>query len=196
MNLRIALAFKRAFDILVSLVALTLLSPLVGLIALAIKVNSGGPVLFVQDRVGKLGKNFHCYKFQSMEIGAESKGLGLEVERDDPRFTRVGLFLRHWTLDEIPQLMNVLQGSMSIVGPCPTVLSQVVRYTPHQRRRLEVKPGMAGWAWIQGRNSIPWQKRIELDIWYVNHWSPWLDFQILFKACWVLLRRQRVICVV
>ena len=190
MNLRIALAFKRTFDILVSLAALTLLSPLIGLIALAIKLDSGGPVFFVQDRVGKLGKTFHCYKFQTMDIGAESEGLGLEVARDDPRFTRIGRFLRHWTLDEIPQLMNILQGSMSIVGPRPTVLSQVVRYTPQQRRRLEVKPGMAGWAWIQGRNSISWRKRIELDIWYVNHWSLWLDFQILLKACWVLLRRQ------
>ena len=190
MNRRITLGFKRIFDILVSFAALTLLSPLIGLIALAIKLDSGGPVWFVQDRVGKLGKTFHCYKFQTMDIGAESKGLGLEVARDDSRFTRVGRCLRHWTLDEIPQLMNVLKGSMSIVGPRPTVLSQVVRYTPQQRRRLEVKPGMAGWAWIQGRNSIPWRKRIELDIWYVDHCSLRLDFYILLKACLVLLRRE------
>jgi lipopolysaccharide/colanic/teichoic acid biosynthesis glycosyltransferase len=133
---------KRAFDIIVSLTALTLFSPFIALITLAIKLNGGGPAFYVQDRVGKDGRIFHCYKFRTMVLGAEKKGLGLQVARDDPRITRVGCFLRHWTLDEIPQLFNVLKGNMSIVGPRPTVPSQAARYTPWQRRRLGVKPGM------------------------------------------------------
>ena len=190
MNRRIQLALKRAFDIIVSLAVLTLLSPLIGLIALAIKLNDGGTVLYVQDRVGKDGKVFRCYKFRTMVVGAENKGLGLEVAKDDPRVTRVGRFLRHWTLDEILQLFNVLKGDMSIVGPRPTVPSQVGRYTPWQRRRLEVKPGMAGWAWIHGRNQPSWSERIELDVWYVDHRSLRLDLYILLKALFMLFRRE------
>jgi len=186
----IGLAIKRAFDIVVSLTVLTLLSPLMALIALAIKLDDGGPVLYVQDRVGKDGKVFRCYKFRTMVVGAENKGLGLEVAQNDSRITRVGRFLRHWTLDEIPQLFNVLKGDMSIVGPRPTVLSQVARYTPWQQRRLEVKPGLAGWAWIHGRNSPLWAERIELDIWYVDHWSLCLDLYILLKAFLMLFRRE------
>jgi len=169
---------------------LTLLFPLIALTALAIKLADGGSVLYVQDRAGKDGKTFRCYKFRTMIVGAENKGLGLEVAKDDPRITPVGRFLRHWTLDEVPQLFNVLKGDMSIVGPRPTVPSQVARYTPWQRRRLEVKPGMAGWAWIHGRNSIPWRERIELDIWYVDHWSLRLDLHILLKAFLLLFRRE------
>lgn len=190
MSRRIGLAIKRALDIIVSLTALTLLSPLMALIALAIKLNDGGPVLYVQDRVGKDGKIFRCYKFRTMVVGAENKGLGLEVAQNDPRITRVGRFLRHWTLDEIPQLFNVLRGDMSIVGPRPTVPSQVGRYTPWQRRRLEVKPGMAGWAWIHGRNQPLWSERIELDVWYVDHWSLQLDLYILLRAFFMLLHRE------
>lgn len=190
MSCRIGLIVKRVFDIIVSLAALTLLSPLMALIALAIKLDDGGPVLYVQERVGKDGKIFRCCKFRTMVVGAANKGLGLEVAKDDPRITRVGRFLRHWTLDEIPQLFNVLKGDMSIVGPRPTVPSQVARYTPWQRRRLEVKPGMAGWAWIHGRNNPPWADRIELDIWYVDHWSLRLDLYILLKAFLMLSRRE------
>jgi len=190
MNRCIQLALKRTFDIVVSLTVLTLLSPLIGLIALAIKLDDGGPVLYVQERVGKDGKTFRCHKFRTMVMDAENMGLGLEVARNDPRITRVGRFLRHWTLDEVPQLFNVLRGDMSIVGPRPTVPSQVGRYTPWQRRRLEVKPGMAGWAWIHGRNNAPWTERIELDIWYVDHWSLRLDLYILQKAFLMLFRRE------
>ena len=190
MNRRIQLALKRAFDIVIPLVALILLSPLIGLVALAIKLNGGGPVLYIQKRVGKDGRIFRCYKFRTMVVGAENKGLGLEVSKDDPRITRVGRFLRHWTLDEIPQLFNVLKGGMSIVGPRPTVPGQVARYTPWHRRRLEVKPGMAGWAWIHGRNNPPWAERIELDVWYVDHWSLRLDLYILLKAFLMLFRRE------
>ncbi len=184
------MAVKRIFDRITSLLALTLFSPLMALIALAIKLDDGGPVLYIQDRVGKDGKVFRCYKFRTMIVGAENKGLRLEVAKDDPRITRVGRFLRHWTLDEVPQLFNILKGDMSIVGPRPTVPSQVARYTPWQRRRLEVKPGMAGWAWIHGRNNPPWTERIELDIWYVDHWSLRLDLHILLRAFLMLFRRQ------
>jgi len=184
------MALKRAFDIAVSSVALILLSPLIGLIALAIKLEDGGPVLYIQDRVGKGGKIFRCYKFRSMVVNAEKIGLRLELAKDDPRITRVGKILRHWRLDEIPQLFNVLKGDMSIVGPRPTLPSQVARYTPYQRRRLEMKPGMAGWAFVNGNNAIPWEKRIELDIWYIDHWSLWLDLLIFLKAIGVVLRRE------
>jgi lipopolysaccharide/colanic/teichoic acid biosynthesis glycosyltransferase len=190
MSQRNVLTLKRAIDIVVSLFALIVLSPLIGIIAVAIKFDDNGPVLFVQDRVGKEGRVFRCCKFRTMVVGAGRKGLGLEVAEGDSRITRPGHFLRHWTLDEIPQLLNVLKGDISIIGPRPTVPSQVSRYTPQQRRRLEVKPGMAGWAWIHGRNSIPWQKRIELDIWYVDHWSLWLDLKIFLKAFLMLFRRE------
>jgi lipopolysaccharide/colanic/teichoic acid biosynthesis glycosyltransferase len=192
MNRCIQLTIKRAFDIVVSFIVLSLLSPLIGIIALAIKLDDKGPVLYIQDRVGKDGTTFRCYKFRTMVVGAEKNGLGLEVAKEDSRITRVGRFLRHWTLDEIPQVFNVLKGDMSIVGPRPTVPSQVARYTPWQQRRLEAKPGMAGWAWIHGRNRPSWAERIELDIWYVDHWSLWLDFVILLKAVGILLRREGV----
>ncbi len=185
-------AFKRTFDIIVSLVALSLLSPLIALIALAIKLDDRGPVLFVQERAGKDGKPFGCVKFRTMVVGAAAMGRGLEIAPGDERITRVGRFLRSLTLDEIPQMLNIVKGDMSIVGPRPTVMSQVARYTPHQRRRLEVKPGMAGWAWIHGRNRLPWSERIEMDIWYVDHWSFWLDLKILFKAFLMLFRREGV----
>ncbi len=169
-----------------------MLSPAIAVIALAIKLEDGSPVFFVQERAGKDGKPFRCIKFRTMIVGAESKGLGLEIAKDDERITRVGRVLRHWTLDEILQLLNALKGEMSIVGPRPTVMSQVNRYTPDQRRRLEVKPGMAGWAWIHGRNRLSWAERIELDIWYVDHWSFWLDLTILFQAFLLLLRHEGV----
>lgn len=189
---QIALALKRAFDILVALTALTLLSPFIVLAALAIKLDTRGPISYLQNRVGRDGKAFACVKFRTMVVGAENQGLGLEVAQDDDRITRVGELLRNWTFDEVPQLINVLKGDMSIVGPRPTVPEQVARYTTRDRRRLEVKPGMAGWAWIHGRNSIPWRKRIDLDIWYVNNWSLALDARILWKSFAVLLRREGV----
>jgi len=169
-----------------------MLSPALVVITLAIKLEDGGPVSFIQERAGKDGKPFRCIKFRTMIVGAESKGLGLEIAKDDERITRAGRVLRHWTLDEILQLLNVLKGEMSIVGPRPTVMSQVNRYTPDQRRRLEVKPGMAGWAWIHGRNRLSWTERIELDIWYVDHWSFGLDLRIFFQAFLLLLRREGV----
>ena len=125
-----------------------------------------------------------------MVEGAERMGLGIEIAEDDSRVTRVGHHLRQWTLDEIPQLLNVLRGEMSVVGPRPTVPSQVARYSDRDRRRLDVKPGMAGWAWIHGRNQLSWRERIDRDIWYVDHWSLALDFRILIEAVALLLKRE------
>jgi lipopolysaccharide/colanic/teichoic acid biosynthesis glycosyltransferase len=187
---RVGLGVKRVFDVVASATALVLLSPLMALIALAIKLEDGGPVLYVQDRVGKDGRLFGCYKFRSMIVNAENLGLGLETAEDDPRITKVGQVLRHWRLDEIPQCFNVLKGDMSVVGPRAVVPSQVALYTPYQERRLEMKPGMAGWAFVNGNNAIPWEERIEFDIWYVDHWSIGLDLLIFLKAIGVVLRRE------
>jgi undecaprenyl phosphate N,N'-diacetylbacillosamine 1-phosphate transferase len=188
----LALAFKRLFDIIIAATVLALLSPLIALISLAIKLDDGGAILFVQDRVGRNRRRFRCYKFRTMVLGAESIGQGLKVAADDPRITRVGRLLRLWTLDEVPQLLNVLKGEMSIVGPRPWVPSEAAYCSPADSRRFEFKPGMAGWAWIHGRNRLPWEERIRLDLWYVDHWSLWLDFYILVKAFVLLFRRHGV----
>ena len=186
------LAFKRFFDISVAAMALIILSPLIGLIALAIKFDDGGPIFFVQDRVGRGRKNFRCYKFRTMVLAAEKIGLGLTVIENDSRITRVGRLLRLWTLDEIPQLFNVMKGQMSIVGPRPWVPSQAAYCSAEDNRRFEFKPGMAGWAWIHGRNRLPWDERVRLDLWYVDHWSLELDFHILARAFVLLFRRDGV----
>ena len=187
---RTQLVLKRIFDLFVATVMLVLLLPLVVLISVAIKLTDGGPVLYVQERVGRKGKLFRCFKFRTMVEGAERIGLGIEVAENDSRVTAVGHYLRQWTLDEIPQLLNVVKGDMSIVGPRPTVPSQVERYSERDRRRLDVKPGMAGWAWIHGRNQLSWRDRIDRDIWYVDHWSLALDSRILIEAVGLLLKRE------
>ncbi len=188
----ISLPLKRAFDLVVAATVLLLPSPLIMLIALAIKLDDGGPILFRQDRVGKDGRIFRCYKFRTMVIGAEDKGSGLTVTADDGRITRVGRLLRQWTLDELPQLLNVLKGDMSIVGPRPWVPSEAAYCGPQEGRRFDFRPGLAGWAWIHGRNLVPWEDRVRMDLWYVDHWSLWLDFQILTKAFVLLFRRDGV----
>lgn len=190
MSLRFKLAVKRTFDIVVAAVALTVLSPVMIAAALAIKLDDGGPIMFVQRRVGRRGRLFGCYKFRTMTDGADAQGL--ETAQWDPRITRVGRFLREWSLDEMPQVANVLRGDMSLVGPRPTVLSQVERYNARQLRRLDMKPGMAGWAWIHGRNRIPWEQRIELDVWYVENWSLLLDFKVFAIGLIKILRREGV----
>jgi lipopolysaccharide/colanic/teichoic acid biosynthesis glycosyltransferase len=187
-----ALACKRAFDITVAGSALFLLSPLIGLIALAIKLDDGGPVFFVQERVGRGRKNFRCCKFRTMVLGAEAIGNRLTVVENDARITRVGRLLRNWTLDEIPQLWNVVKGEMSIVGPRPWVPAQAAYCSAEDSRRFNFKPGMAGWAWIHGRNRLPWDERVRLDLYYVDHWSLALDFSILLKAFVLLFRRDGV----
>src|SRR5918994_441383 len=187
-----ALALKRVFDITISATALLALSPVIGLIAIAIKLDDHGPVLFVQDRVGRGRKNFRCCKFRTMILGAESIGNRLTVIAHDERITRVGRYLRDWTLDEIPQLWNILKGDMSIVGPRPWVPSQAAYCSVEDSRRFNFKPGMAGWAWIHGRNRLPWDERVRLDLFYVDHWSLKLDFSILARAVVLLFRRDGV----
>lgn len=184
--------FKRLFDVAVAGFVLLASAPVLLLIALAIKLDSRGPVFFVQERVGKRQRRFGCYKFRTMKVGAECTGPGLTVTQDDERITRAGRFLRSWTLDELPQLINVLRGDMSIVGPRPWVPAQAAFCPPADSRRFDVRPGMAGWAWIHGRNRLPWEERIRLDVWYVDHWSLRLDFYILAKAFILLFRRDGV----
>lgn len=173
---------KRVIDVALAGLALLLLLPLCALFALAIKSSSPGPVLYRQERAGRHGRPFQMLKFRTMVVGAQASGLGLRVAYDDPRLTPVGRLLRRFALDELPQLINVLRGEMSLVGPRPAVPSQVARYTPLQRRRLEVLPGLTGWAQVNGRNRIPWERRIELDLWYVDHWSLWLDLVIVART--------------
>ncbi len=191
-NSKTALALKRIFDVTVSATALLTLSPVIGIIALAIKWDDRGPVLFIQDRVGRGRKNFRCYKFRTMIVGAEKIGNKLTVTADDERITRVGRLLRNWTLDEIPQLINVLKGDMSIVGPRPWVPAQAAYCSSEDSRRFDFKPGMAGLAWINGRNRLSWDERVRMDLCYVDHWSLLLDFSILLKAAVLLFRRDGV----
>jgi lipopolysaccharide/colanic/teichoic acid biosynthesis glycosyltransferase len=173
---------NRALDVVGASVALALASPALALAALAVKLEDGGPVLYRQRRVGRLGEEFELLKLRTMVEGAETQGAGWAVNEGDPRITRVGRLLRRLSLDELPQLWNVVRGEMSLVGPRPTLAYQVERYSPRQRRRLEVKPGITGWAQIHGRARLPWEDRIELDVWYVEHQSPWVDAKILLKT--------------
>jgi lipopolysaccharide/colanic/teichoic acid biosynthesis glycosyltransferase len=177
---------SRAFDLMLAGVLLVLTAPLLGLAALAIRIESRGPVFYRQRRVGKGGRPFELWKLRTMVPGAESMGAGIYVVEGDPRITRAGRLLRRLSLDELPNLINVLRGEMAIVGPRPTVQEQVDRYTERQRRRLEVKPGITGWAQINGRTSLPWPERIELDVWYVERRSLRLDLRILAKTARML----------
>jgi lipopolysaccharide/colanic/teichoic acid biosynthesis glycosyltransferase len=163
-------------------IGLAVASPLLALAALGIKLSDGGPVFYRQHRVGFRGREFELVKLRTMVVGAESIGAGAAVNEGDPRITRIGRVLRKLSIDELPQLWNVVRGDMSMVGPRPTLAYQVERYTPRQRRRLDVKPGITGWAQIQGRARLPWDERIELDVWYVEHRSPWVDLEILART--------------
>jgi lipopolysaccharide/colanic/teichoic acid biosynthesis glycosyltransferase len=177
----------RPFDILVATLALIVLSPVLLIAAIAIKVGSRGPVLYRQRRVGLGGGEFEMLKLRTMVQGSDPVGVGRVVTRDDPRVTAVGRLLRRTSLDEIPNLVNVLRGEMAIVGPRPTIPAQVRDYTPRQHRRHEVRPGITGWAQVQGRAGIPWEERIELDVHYVDHRSAALDARILAKTAWLLV---------
>lgn len=183
---------KYALDIAVAFIGLLLLAPLLIVIACAIRLDSTGSVLFRQQRVGLNGRPFNVYKFRSMVHNAENIGLGYNLEKDDPRITSVGVFLRKWSLDELPQILNILRGDMSFIGPRPTLQYQVDSYTPHQRKRLDMKPGITGWAQVNGRNDIPWETRIELDVWYVEHWSLWLDLRIFFRTFKVVMKQESI----
>src|SRR5205823_5639778 len=179
-------ALNRAADVAVAGTALVVASPLLGIAALAIKLEGRGPVLYRQTRVGKDGGDFELLKLRTMVVGAETIGAGMAVNKGDVRITRTGRILRRLSLDELPQLWNVIRGEMSVVGPRPTLRYQVERYTAKQRRRLEVKPGITGWAQVHGRASLPWEERIELDVWYVEHRSPRLDLKILARTPFAL----------
>jgi lipopolysaccharide/colanic/teichoic acid biosynthesis glycosyltransferase len=173
---------NRTADVVVAGASLAAATPLLAVAALAVKLEDGGPVLYRQTRVGKDGRDFELLKLRTMVQDAESKGAGYAVNEGDPRITRVGRVLRRLSLDELPQLWNVVRGDMSVIGPRPTLRYQVERYTEKQRRRLEVKPGITGWAQVHGRARVPWEKRIELDVWYVDHRTPRLDLEILAKT--------------
>jgi lipopolysaccharide/colanic/teichoic acid biosynthesis glycosyltransferase len=177
----------RAADIAIALIALALVSPLLLAAAIAIKLSSPGPVLYRQRRVGRNGVVFELFKLRTMRRGVDPIGVGTAVTAGDPRVTRVGRLLRRFALDELPNFLNVLRGEMRIVGPRATLPAQVELYTPRQRRRLDLRPGVTGWAQIHGRAGIPWEERIELDVWYVEHRSLWLDLKILARTPGALL---------
>ena len=173
---------NRPADVAIAGTALLAVSPVLAVAALAVKLEDGGPVLYRQRRVGRDGADFELLKLRTMVVGAEAMGAGLSVNEGDPRITRVGRVLRKLSLDELPQLWNVVRGEMSVIGPRPTLRYQVEQYDDRQRRRLDVKPGITGWAQINGRAALPWAERIELDVWYVERRSPLLDLRILART--------------
>ena len=177
---------NRAADVVGAGVGLALASPLLAAAALAIKLEDGGPVLYRQTRVGRDGADFELLKLRTMVVGAETMGTGLAVNRGDSRITRIGRLLRKLSLDELPQLWNVVRGEMSVIGPRPTLRYQVEQYDERQRHRLDVKPGITGWAQVNGRATLPWAERIELDVWYVEHRSALLDLRILARTPFAL----------
>ncbi len=173
---------KRAIDLVIAGVGSVLTAPVIAVLALAIRLESPGRALYTQTRAGRNGHPFTIYKLRTMVSGAEFTGAGLAINQGDDRITRVGAFLRRYSLDELPNLWNVVRGEMSVVGPRPTLPAQVEQYTDRQRGRLAVKPGITGWAQINGRASLPWPERIELDLWYVEHQSLALDLRILART--------------
>jgi lipopolysaccharide/colanic/teichoic acid biosynthesis glycosyltransferase len=174
-----AVSVRRAFDLVVAGVGSIVSAPAIAVLAAAVRLESPGHPIYTQTRVGKDGEPFSIYKLRTMVRGAEFTGAGLAIQEGDDRITRVGAFLRRYSLDELPNLWNVVRGEMSIIGPRPTVPVQVEQYTERQRGRLAVKPGLTGWAQVNGRASLPWSERIELDLWYVEHRSLALDLRIL-----------------
>ena len=184
---------KRVFDLALAVPGLVLLSPLLCLIAVAIKLTSRGPVFYVQERIGRNAVPFPFIKFRTMVVGAESQGAGILCLKDDPRVTRVGRFLRRFSLDEAPQLVNVVRGEMSLIGPRPGLAYQLRAYTPFERRRLTVLPGITGWAQVNGRNAIAWDQRIVRDVEYVERLSFAMDLRILCRTVRVVLDSDSMI---
>jgi lipopolysaccharide/colanic/teichoic acid biosynthesis glycosyltransferase len=178
---------KRALDVTLAAMLLAAAAPLLGIAWVAIRLETPGSAIYRQRRVGRGGRDFDLLKLRTMVTGAERMGAGLAVDEDDPRITRAGALLRRYSLDELPNLVNVLAGDMSLVGPRPTVRVQVDQYTPRQRGRLAVEPGITGWAQVSGRAALPWHERIELDLWYIEHWSLRLDLRILVRTARMLL---------
>jgi len=182
-----AISIRRAFDLVVGGLGSILAAPVTAVLAAAVRLETPGHPIYTQTRVGKDGEPFSIYKLRTMVRGAEFTGAGLAIQEGDDRITRVGSLLRRYSLDELPNLWNVLRGEMSIVGPRPTIPVQVEQYTERQRGRLAVKPGITGWAQINGRASLPWPERIELDLWYVEHRSLALDLRILARTVGMVL---------
>jgi lipopolysaccharide/colanic/teichoic acid biosynthesis glycosyltransferase len=174
-------------DVALAAAGLALASPVLVVAAVAIKLDSRGPVIYRARRAGRDGVEFDLWKLRTMHPGNDPVGVGTPVLAGDPRVTRIGHLLRRLSLDELPNLVNVIRGEMAVVGPRPTLTAQVIEYTPHQRRRLEVKPGLTGWAQVNGRAGIPWEERIELDVWYVEHRSLALDLRILARTTRLLI---------
>jgi lipopolysaccharide/colanic/teichoic acid biosynthesis glycosyltransferase len=179
---------NRVADVAVAGAGLLLASPILAAAALATKLQDRGPVFYRQTRVGRDGEDFDVLKLRTMVVGAETLGAGFAVDQGDARITRVGRFLRRTSIDELPQLWNILRGDMSVIGPRPTLRYQVEQYDEHQRRRLEIRPGLTGWAQVHGRASLPWAERIELDVWYVANRSPRIDLEILLRTPLALFR--------
>ncbi len=173
---------KRSLDVVLGLAGAIVSAPFVALLALLIRLETPGHPIYTQTRVGLDGRTFAIYKLRTMVRGAEFTGAGLSIQEGDDRITRIGAWLRRYSLDELPNLWNVVRGDMSIVGPRPTIPVQVEQYTERQRGRLCVKPGITGWAQIKGRAALPWSERIELDLWYVEHQSLALDLKIVVRT--------------
>jgi len=180
---------KRIFDIVFSVLGLVMLSPVLVVLAIMVRIKIGSPVLFRQSRPGLGGDAFIIYKFRTMSQQRDAKG---DLLPDEKRLSPFGRFLRSTSMDELPELFNVIKGNMSIVGPRPLMMKYLDRYTPEQARRHQVRPGITGWAQINGRNAVSWQDKFKLDVWYVDNWSLWLDAGIIFKTLWMIVTRQGV----
>lgn len=180
---------KRTFDLLLTIPGVILISPLLVLLALLVRLYHGRPVLFSQERPGFDGLPFYMYKFRSMSDERDQHG---KLLPDEQRLTPIGRFLRSSSLDELPELYNVLRGEMSLIGPRPLLMQYLQRYTPQQARRHDVLPGITGWAQINGRNNVSWEDKFELDVWYVDHWSLWLDMYILLRTAWKVITREGI----
>jgi lipopolysaccharide/colanic/teichoic acid biosynthesis glycosyltransferase len=181
---------KRALDLVIALPATIITAPVIAVLALAVRLETPGRPIYTQTRAGKHGQPFQIYKLRTMVKGAEFTGAGLAIQEGDDRITWVGKFLRRYSLDELPNLWNVMRGEMAIVGPRPTLPVQVEQYTERQRGRLAVKPGLTGWAQVNGRASLPWTERIELDLWYVEHRTLALDLRIIGRTMAMVLSGQ------
>jgi lipopolysaccharide/colanic/teichoic acid biosynthesis glycosyltransferase len=182
-------ASKRIFDLLLTILGLALLAPILLVVAVLVGIYHGSPVIFTQKRPGFKGTPFHIYKFRTMTDARDENGAPLP---DADRLTRLGRFLRSSSLDELPELFNVLRGEMSLVGPRPLLMQYLERYSPEQARRHDALPGITGWAQINGRNALTWDDKFRLDVWYVDNWSLWLDIKIIFLTVWKVLKREGI----
>lgn len=189
LNYRIQVILSRALDIIVSSIALMLLSPLIAFVAFLVGCTMGPPIFFRQLRPGRYGHPFTIYKFRTMNDERDEKD---NLPPDERRLTRLGKFLRSTSMDELPELFNVLKGEMSLVGPRPLLMQYLDRYSSEQFRRHDVKPGITGWAQINGRNAITWEQKFEFDVWYVDHLSLWLDLKIIALTIWKIMKREAI----